>query len=686
MYRALRRLLPAALLVAAPAASAFVSGTTPVFINELHYDNVDVDVGEAVEIAGPAGTSLTGWSVVLYNGSNGTVYDTIPLSGTIPDQCSGFGTVVALPGGSNPQIQNGSPDGLALVSPQGVVQFLTYEGSFTATNGPAQGMVGTDIGVSEPGSTPVGHSLALAGSGGSGYESFTWQPPAPASFGACNPGQSFAPAVDVPPQLNSLTPANGAIGVSTLPVINAVFSEAVDLAPGAITLGCATSGPIALSISGTDASYQATAQTAVLNLESCTVTVTGALVTDRDGTPDAMAGNVSHTFTTQADLPPAVAHHIPAVGAGGVAHSANIQVDFSEPVTTQPGWLQLSCDESGNVSVSISGGPTQYVVNPDSDFAALETCTVLVDADHVIDLDGVPTPMVADYTWTFTTASDNGDYYASVVATSAATLRATLHEVIDDHRWYPYSSSSGPDTWEILEKADEDPADPTRILDIYRNESMAKFGGGQGPYNREHTWPNSLGFPNSGNSHAYTDTHMLMLSHVGYNSDRGNKYFGTCNSGCTERTTLVNDGQGGGSGTHPGNSNWFNGNLWETWVGRRGDVARAVMYMDIRYEGGTHANGWHEPDLILTNNTSLIQGTNTANNGTGRAYMGLLDVILAWHEQDPPDEKERLRNEVVYSYQGNRNPFIDHPEWAACLFKDICPVVSDVIFANGFGD
>lgn len=687
MIRTLGRWLPAALLLAAPAAPAFVAGTTPVFINELHYDNAGDDVGEAVEIAGPAGTSLDGWSVVLYNGSGGAPYDTILLSGTIPDQCGGYGTVVALPGGSQPQIQNGAPDGLALVSPDGVVQFLSYEGSFTASSGPAQGMASTDIGVSETNSTPVGYSLALTGSNGSHYGDFAWQPPAPASFGACNPGQSFVPAVDVPPALVGLLPADGAKGVPAWPVIHATFSEAVSLAPGTITLACTASGNVALAVSGSGASWQASAQTPVQHLDSCTVTVTGALVTDLDGTPDAMAGDVSHGFTIQADLPPTVATHQPAANAGGVARTANIQIGFSEPVTTQPGWLQLHCDDSGNVTVSITGGPQQFLADPDTDLAPLESCVVLVDADHVLDQDGTPTPMVADYEWSFTTAADNGDYYAGVDASSAATLRATLHNLIDDHQWYPYTSSSQTDTWDILEAADEDPADPSRILDIYRNESMAKFGGGTGPYNREHTWPNSLGFPNSSNSHAYTDTHMLMLSHVGYNADRGNKYFGHCNSGCSERATVPNGGQGGGSGTYPGNSNWFNSNLWETWVGRRGDVARALMYMDVRYEGGTHANGWHEPDLILTNDPSLILTTNTASNGTGRAYMGLLDVILEWHEQDPPDGKERLRNEVVYSYQGNRNPFIDHPEWAACLFRDICTQPpTDLIFADGFGN
>ena len=75
---------------------AFVSGGTSgtVRISEIHYDNVGTDEGEAIEIAGPAGTDLTGWSVVLYNGSNGAAYNTRTLSGTIPATCDSEGVVV----------------------------------------------------------------------------------------------------------------------------------------------------------------------------------------------------------------------------------------------------------------------------------------------------------------------------------------------------------------------------------------------------------------------------------------------------------------------------------------------------------------------------------------------------------------------------------------------------------------
>ena len=62
-----------------------------IFINEIHYDNADTDVNEAIEIAGPAGTDLSGWTIVLYNGNGGAVYDTDPLSGTLTDAGNGYG-------------------------------------------------------------------------------------------------------------------------------------------------------------------------------------------------------------------------------------------------------------------------------------------------------------------------------------------------------------------------------------------------------------------------------------------------------------------------------------------------------------------------------------------------------------------------------------------------------------------
>lgn len=275
-----------------------------------------------------------------------------------------------------------------------------------------------------------------------------------------------------------------------------------------------------------------------------------------------------------------------------------------------------------------------------------------------------------------------GGYYADVDASNPEALRLTLHAVIDDHQRFPYTSGST-DTWDILELAEEDPMDPGRIVDVYRNGSYVKIGGGVGVYNREHTWPNSYGYPNdNASNYPYTDTHALMLSNSSYNSSRGNKPFGLCNVSCVEYVTDLTNGTGGGSGVFPGNSNWANPTYWQVWQGKRGNVARGLLYLDVRYEGGTHGTtGAAEPDMRLTDDPGLIQTSGGQNASV--AYMGLLSVLIAWHEADPPDEPEVLRNDVIQSFQGNRNPFVDHPEWVGCLYLGECGV-SDLIFAWDF--
>jgi endonuclease I len=267
-------------------------------------------------------------------------------------------------------------------------------------------------------------------------------------------------------------------------------------------------------------------------------------------------------------------------------------------------------------------------------------------------------------------------YYTSVVATTPALLRSTLHAVIDDHVRIPYTASST-DTWNVLELADQAPGSTTHILDLYKNALYAKQGGGTGPYNREHTWPNSYGFPvDGGTNYPYTDCHHLFLCDTAYNGARANNPFLTAQASWTEYTTQVNAGQGGGSGVFPGNSNWGSSVApiggWQTWAGRKGDVARAIFYMDVRYEGGTHGTtGAAEPDLRLTDNLGLVQASATGSNES-IAYMGALATLLLWHQQDPVDAKELAHTNAVFTFQGNRNPFVDHPEWVGCLWQNQC--------------
>ncbi|MBJ6978507.1 endonuclease [Luteimonas sp. MC1895] len=567
------------------AAAATFPAHAEVFINEIHYDNAGTDVGEAIEVVGSAGENLAGYQLVLYNGSNGQSYSTSTLPAGVAATCGGnvrFATVNYPVDG----LQNGSPDGVALVDPQGnVVQFLSYEGTMTATNGPAAGMASEDIGVSEPNNTPVGTSLQLGGTGNVQAD-FTWAGSATATFGTCNNSQTFGEA-----------------------------------------------------------------------------------------------GNAA----------PTVVDTFPAQGSSDFPYAADMTVTFSEPVIVQPGAFRLSCEgvpRRRTTTLDHATQATSFTLTPVRPLVPGQACSLQIDASRIVDLDATAPESSTTVAFRVKHAdrgSGNGEYYGLVNASSPDQLRCSLHETIRGHVAYPYSGS-GTNTWTILEIADEDPNDAGRILDVYRNRTYAKGSdragsGGSNKYNREHTWPNSLGFPSNsvgGLPNApYTDTHMLYLSDEVYNSNRGNMPFANCDAGCSERATESYNGRGGGTGVYPGNSNWVagangNGGSFEVWGARRGDMARAVMYMAIRYEGGQHpTTAQREPDLELTDNRSLIVSTSSLE---APAYMGLLSTLVEWHLADPPDAAERARNEVVFAYQGNRNPFIDHPEWGTtALFTSTTP-------------
>ena len=162
-------------------SAVLVPSTT--FVSEVHYDNAGTDVGEAVEIEGDANTSLNGWNLVLYNGTPGSgtlgVYNTVPLSGTIPATCGTRGVLVfTLPVNG---LQNGDADGWALMNAQGQITELTsYEGTFTATSGPAAGLTSTATDASEAVAPTAGKSIQRAGNG-------VWFGPRANTFGACNP-------------------------------------------------------------------------------------------------------------------------------------------------------------------------------------------------------------------------------------------------------------------------------------------------------------------------------------------------------------------------------------------------------------------------------------------------------------------------------------------------------------------
>ncbi|MEI2391429.1 endonuclease [Priestia megaterium] len=221
------------------------------------------------------------------------------------------------------------------------------------------------------------------------------------------------------------------------------------------------------------------------------------------------------------------------------------------------------------------------------------------------------------------------DYYRTAAGKTGNTLKTELHNIIDHHTELSYSA-----VWEALKKTDEDPANVNNVILLYTGRSQAKStnGGGVDDWNREHVWAKSHGDFGTAMGPG-TDLHHLRPTDVSVNSTRGNLDF---DNGGTEHSEAL--------------GNYFDSDSWEPRDEVKGDVARMLFYMAVRYEGDVS----DEPDLELNN---------TVNNGAA-PYHGKLSVLLQWNAQDPVDDRERRRNDIIYSdYQHNRNPFIDHPEW-----------------------
>ncbi|MDH5720749.1 MAG: endonuclease [Spirochaetia bacterium] len=230
------------------------------------------------------------------------------------------------------------------------------------------------------------------------------------------------------------------------------------------------------------------------------------------------------------------------------------------------------------------------------------------------------------------------NYYKSVDSASSAALRKSLHKLIKKHKSYSYKK-----LWDILKDTDEDPRNRNNVLLIYSGRSLPKHHNSgynqkhKDYWNREHIWSTSHGFKNK-KSAAYTDVHHIRPADRTINSSRGNKDFDE-----------------GGSLHHESARTRTDKDSWEPRDEVKGDVARMMFYMDIRYEGGG------DVDLVL------IDRTDTNGN-----YFGKLCTLYKWHFTDLPDDYEKLRNEKIYKWQKNRNPFIDNPVWVKDIWGDQC--------------
>ncbi|MGX9874522.1 endonuclease I family protein [Streptomyces cellulosae] len=232
-----------------------------------------------------------------------------------------------------------------------------------------------------------------------------------------------------------------------------------------------------------------------------------------------------------------------------------------------------------------------------------------------------------------TRAAAVADYYEGAEGKTGEALKSALNSIISDQTKLSYSA-----VWDALKDTDEDPSNSGNVILLYSGVSRSKSlnGGDVGDWNREHVWAKSHGDFGTSTGPG-TDIHHLRPSDVQVNSVRGNKDF-----------------DNGGSAVANGGGSLTDSDSFEPRDAVKGDVARMIFYMAVRYEG---TDGW--PDL---------EPNNSVSNGSA-PYIGKLSVLKEWNEQDPPDAFEQHRNDVIYeSYQHNRNPFIDHPEWVESIW------------------
>lgn len=232
-------------------------------------------------------------------------------------------------------------------------------------------------------------------------------------------------------------------------------------------------------------------------------------------------------------------------------------------------------------------------------------------------------------------------YYANAIGLSGTSLKNSLATIAArNHTRMSYAQ-----VWDALKFTDEDPNNTNNVILIYTGRSQAKTFNASGnsdpdAWNREHTWPKSHGFPEE-SDWAYTDIHHLRPEDASVNSTRGNKDF-----------------DNGGSVIGEAAGNYTDGDSFEPRNAIKGDIARIMFYMDVRYNSG---------DNTGTENLTLVNFT-----GTSGANLGKICTLLAWHNQDPVSQEEINRHARIVSRQGNRNPFVDYPAWANQLWNSSC--------------
>lgn len=230
-------------------------------------------------------------------------------------------------------------------------------------------------------------------------------------------------------------------------------------------------------------------------------------------------------------------------------------------------------------------------------------------------------------------------YYNGTEGKTGTELKDALNDIISGHMEWAYFYSKN-----IFISSDAVPDNPGYVYTVYKGSEVDatnndNWGTGGDYLNREHVWAKSHGqfdtdLPTGG------DVHNLKPADGSVNISRSNKDFDNCQA----------DGQQHDEAT----GCYYTSTAWEPRDEVKGDIARIIFYMATRYEGEND-----ELDLEVNDNVE----------NSPQPFHGRLSALLQWNEQDPPDAFERNRNNVIFGYQQNRNPFIDHPEWVGMIWE-----------------
>ncbi len=265
-----------------------------------------------------------------------------------------------------------------------------------------------------------------------------------------------------------------------------------------------------------------------------------------------------------------------------------------------------------------------------------------------------------------TMPNGGSNYYSSIGNETCGPLKTALFNLIDGHTSVSYNS-----LWTHYQTTDDhlnDAGTEVIVWDMYSDnptgfeneftfisEQCGSYQGEGNCYNREHTFPKSW-WGGSTSIDAYTDLFTVLPADGWINGIRSNNPYGEVQAGTETRITNNGTVLGSSSISIPGYSN----SVFEPIDAYKGDLARGYFYMATRYENtiASWENNTVESDAVLDGTTYPVY------------EQWMIDMLINWHNLDPVDQKEIDRNEAVYAIQGNRNPFIDHPEYVGLIWNN----------------